>query len=380
MSTLGYFDYLGSAPLDPRVRDIMMAAWEHPGNSSAQDHAFGWRAAAAVQEARQRIAVALGADAEEITFTSGATEANNLLILGAARAAPEGRRRILLSPIEHKSVLSPAHALAEQGFDLEFVAIDASGRVDPEALRAQLDTSVAVVSIMVVNNEIGVIQDVESLSDIVAVSGAFFHVDATQAPSAMAVDLHAWGCDGASFSAHKLYGPGGIGAAYVSGAAPWSPSPLLMGGGQEDGLRAGTVPQVLCTGFAKACELLQEQGADDRSHAEHLRAKVLSVLRRRFPDLEVTAAAAPSHPGCLHVRLPGVDAADLLLRLQPNVAAAIGSACTSGQIGTSHVLRALGWDEAAAGEALRFSVGRFTTDLDVALLDEALSGLWDDGA
>lgn len=380
MSTLGYFDYLGSTPLDPRVRDVVVAAWDHPGNSSAQDHAFGWRAAAAVQTARQGVGYALGADAEEITFTSGATEANNLLILGAARAAPESRRRILVSPIEHKSVLAPAQVLAKQGFDLDYVAIDAAGRVDLDALEAQLDASVAVVSIMAVNNEIGVIQNVEALSAMVATSGAFFHVDATQAPAAMAVDLHGWGCDGASFSAHKLYGPGGIGAAYVSEAAPWRPSPLLTGGGQEEGLRAGTVPQALCTGFAKACELLQREGAEDRTHAEHLRSKVLAVLRRRFPRLEVTAERAPRHPGCLHVRLPGVDAADLLLRLQPTVAAAIGSACTSGQIGASHVLRALGWDDVAAGEALRLSVGRFTTDADVAVLDDALAGLWVDAA
>lgn len=376
MSSLGYFDYLGSAPLDPRVRDVMMEAWDHPGNSSAQDHAFGWRAAATVAAARHAVADALGAQDEEITFTSGATEANNLLLLGAARAAPERRRRVLVSPIEHKSVLSPAHWLEEEGFEFSYITVNASGRVDLNALRAQLDERVAVVSIMAVNNEIGVIQDVAALSAIIGMSGAFFHVDATQAPAAMPVDLHAWGCDGASFSAHKLYGPGGVGAAYLSAAAPWRPTPLVSGGGQEDGLRAGTVPQALCAGFGKACELLQMQGAEDRAHAERLRAMVLAVLQRRFPGVEETAATSPRHPGCLHVRLPGVDAADLLLRLQPTVAAAIGSACTSGQIGASHVLRALGWDEAAAGEALRFSVGRFTTEADVALLDDALGKLW----
>lgn len=380
MSTLGYFDYLGSTPLDPRVRDSMMAAWDYPGNSSAQDHAFGWRAAAAVEAARQTVAGALGADGEEITFTSGATEANNLLIHGASRGAPEGRRRILISPIEHKSVLYPANVLAESGFALDYVRIDAAGRIDPDTLRTQLDADVAVVSIMAVNNEIGVIQDIPSLSAVISAAGAFFHVDATQAPAGMGVDLHAWGCDSASFSAHKLYGPCGIGAAYVSETAPWRPSPLLTGGGQENGLRAGTVPQVLCTGFAKACELLQREGADDRSHAEHIRGRVLAVLRRRFPDLEVTAESMRRHPGCLHVRLPGIDAADLLLRLQPTVAAAIGSACTSGQIGSSHVLRALGWEEAAAGEAMRLSVGRFSTDADVALLEETLLALWANAA
>ena len=380
MSVLGYFDYLGSTPLDPRVRDVMVAAWDHPGNSSAQDHAFGWKAAAAVQAARQAVAGAFGADPEEITFTSGATEANNLLILGAARAAPVGRRRILVSPIEHKSALSPAQALSAEGFELDYIHVDANGVVDLNALREKLDETAAVVSIMAVNNEIGVIQDIESLSVLVAACGAFFHVDATQAPAAMEVDLHSWGCDGASFSAHKLYGPGGIGAAFVSGTAPWRPSPLVTGGGQEEGLRAGTVPHVLCAGFARACELLEGQGSDDRAHAQRLRAALLAVIRRRFPAAEVTAEGVRRHPGCLHLRLPGVDAADLLLKLQPRVAGAIGSACTSGQIGASHVLRALGWDDTAAGEALRLSVGRFSTEADVALLDEALSAVWAEAA
>jgi hypothetical protein len=164
MSTLGYFDYLGSTPLDPRVRDVIVGAWDNPGNSSAQDHAFGWRAAAAVQAARQGVADALDADAEEITFTSGATEANNILILGAARTAPAHRRRILVSPIEHKSVLSPAEVLTSEGFELCYVALDDRGRVDLEALQAQLDDTVAIVSIMAVNNEIGVIQDIATLS------------------------------------------------------------------------------------------------------------------------------------------------------------------------------------------------------------------------
>lgn len=376
MSTLGYFDYLGSTPLDPRVRDVMMAAWDYPGNASSQDHAFGWRAAATVESARTSVARLLGADREEIVFTSGATEANNLLILGAARAAPAPRRRILVSPIEHKSVLSPVEVLAREGFDVSYVALDNSGRVDLEALRAQLDDTVAVVSIMAVNNEIGIIQDMTSLNPVVASSGAFFHVDTTQAPAAMQVDLHAWGCDGASVSAHKMYGPGGIGAAYVSEVAPWRPSSLVTGGGQEDGLRAGTVPHALCAGFSKACELLRAQGSQDRVHAARLRSSLLSVLRRRFTTVEETAVEAPRHPGCLHVRLPGVDAAELLLKLQPTVAAAIGSACTSGEVGPSHVLRAIGWDDAATRESLRFSVGRFTTDRDVTLLEDALRELW----
>lgn len=375
MSTLGYFDYLGSAPLDPRVGEAMVRIWATPGNASAQDHAFGWRAAQTVDEARRSVAAGLGASEDEIVFTSGATEANNLLLLGAARAAPASRRRLLISPIEHKSVLGPAEALTAEGFTLDYVALDRFGRVDLDAFKAQLDETVAVASIMAVNNEIGVIQDVAALSALTADVGAFFHVDATQAPAAMAVDLQAWGCDGASLSAHKIYGPGGVGAAYVSDFAPWRPLPLVTGGGQQNGLRAGTVPQALCAGFAAAVDLLQTEGEMDRLHAAQLRTEVLAVLRRHFGEVIETAADTPRHPGCLHVRLKTVDAADLLLRLQPKIAAAIGSACTSGTIGPSHVLRALGWSDAQASEALRFSVGRFSTGQDVALLDQALSEL-----
>lgn len=373
MSTLGYFDYLGSTPLDPRVSAVMLGAWATPGNASAQDHAFGWRAAETVNAARREVAHGLGALEEEIVFTSGATEANNLMLIGAARAAPSSRRRLLVSPIEHKSVLAPAQALEAEGFSREFVTLDRSGRVDLEAFAAQLDDTVAVVSIMAVNNEIGVIQEVAALSRLTAQVGAFLHVDATQAPAAMPVDLHSWGCDGASLSAHKIYGPGGVGAAYVSDVAPWRPHALVTGGGQENGLRAGTVPQALCAGFARAIGLLKTHGDADRQHAARLRSEALKVLRRHFGEVIETAANAPRHPGCLHVRLKTVDAADLLLRLQPRIAAAIGSACTSGTIGPSHVLRALGWTDADAAEALRFSVGRFSTDQDVALLDEALS-------
>lgn len=375
MSTLGYFDYLGSAPLDPRVGEAMARVWATPGNASAQDHAFGWRAAQTVDDARRSVAAGLGAAENEIVFTSGATEANNLLLLGAARAAPASRRRLLISPIEHKSVLGPAEALTAEGFTLDSVALDRFGRVDVDAFKAQLDETVAVASIMAINNEIGVIQDVAALSALTADVGAFFHVDATQAPAAMAVDLQAWGCDGASLSAHKIYGPGGVGAAYIGDFAPWRPRPLVTGGGQQNGLRAGTVPQALCAGFAAAVDLLQTEGEADRLHAAQLRAEVLAVLRRHFGEVIETAADAPRHPGCLHVRLKDVDAADLLLRLQPKIAAAIGSACTSGTIGPSHVLRALGWSDAEASEALRFSVGRFSTGQDVALLDQTLSEL-----
>lgn len=375
MYTLGYFDYLGSTPLDPRVSAVMLEAWATPGNASAQDHAFGWRAAQTVEEARRDVAKGLGAFEHEIVFTSGATEANNLLLIGAARAAPASRRRLLVSPIEHKSVLAPAQALEVEGFRLDYVKLDRFGRVDLEAFAAQLDDTVAVVSIMAVNNEIGIIQDIAALSQLTGQAGAFLHVDATQAPAAMAVDLQAWGCDGASLSAHKIYGPGGVGAAYVSDVASWRPHALVTGGGQESGLRAGTVPQALCAGFACAVSLLQTHGDEDRRHASRLRADVLTVLRRHFSEVVETSVEAPRHPGCLHVRLRTVDAADLLLKLQPRIAAAIGSACTSGTIGPSHVLRALGWSDAEAAEALRFSVGRFSTDQDVALLDETLSNL-----
>lgn len=367
-----YLDYMASTPLDPRAREVVEAALRAEfANPSSEGHVLGWRARDAVEKARSDVASAVGAMVDEVLFTSGATEADNISVLGAALAAPPSRRRILVGAGEHKAVLEAALAAEAFGYAVEKVGMTPDGGVDLEDLSVKLGPDVAVVSLMAVNNETGVIQPVAEMAALAAASGAFVHTDATQAPAAMDVDVAAWGVDAASFSSHKVYGPKGVGALYLSAAAPWRPRPLLHGGGQEQGLRPGTLPTPLCLGFAAALKLL---GAEERDRIAALRDGLEMRFREFGHDMLVTGAASLRHPGALHVRFPGRDATELLDRLQPSVCAATGSACTSGVIGPSHVLLALGWDRRAAAEGLRFSLGRFTTE---AELDHAADALAD---
>lgn len=371
-----YLDYQASTPLDPRVRLAMAAAYDVPGNPSSEEHGFGWAAARKVEDARGLVADVLNASSEEITFTSGATEANNIAILGAAMGAPASRRRILISSIEHKSVSGAAYGAERLGFKVELVAVTPDGVVDLQSLAALLADDVAVVSVMAVSNEIGTVQPTEEVGRLVRLAGAFFHVDATQGLAAEAVDVGTWKADAVSLSGHKIYGPGGIGALFVGLDAPWRPMPLMHGGDQERGLRPGTVPVPLCVGLGEACRLISTEGEGERERVLSLREALKNRLEAIVPGLIVTCEKSLRHPGCLHVRLPGIPADDLILRLQPRLAVSSGSACTSGVIGPSFVSLAVGMTAEEASECLRFSVGRFSSgdDLEQAasLIEEAL--------
>ncbi len=356
-----YLDYQASAPIDPRVLSAMTEAYARPSNASSEEHSFGWEAAARVKHSRVAVADCINALPEEVIFTSGATEANNIAILGASKAAPVGRRRILISAIEHKSVSAAAFATEALGFKVEVVPVTPDGLVDPAELASRLGEDVAIVSIMAVNNEVGTIQPVSELGRLVRSVGAFFHVDATQALVAVDVDMNNWGADALSLSGHKIYGPSGIGALAIGFDAPWQPQAVIYGGGQERGLRPGTMPMPLCVGLGEACRLISIAGESERQRVAELRDHLGALLKTTRADIEVSCASALRHPGCLHVRLPGVTASDLLLRLQPNVAAATGSACTSGIIGPSHILLALGMTPTQANECIRFSIGRFSS-------------------
>lgn len=366
-----YLDYMASTPLDPAVRTVVEAALRDEfANPSSEGHILGWRARDAVENARADVAAAIGAASDEILFTSGATEADNIAVLGAAFAAPPSRRRILIGAFEHKAVIEAARAASGHGFHVETIAITPDGILDLADLRSKLGPDVAVVSAMAVNNETGVLQPVSEMAALATASGAFVHTDATQAPAAMDVDLEAWSVDAASFSSHKVYGPKGVGALYLSSVAPWRPRALLHGGGQEQGLRPGTLPTPLCLGFAAALRSLHR---DERRRVAGRRDAFERTLRSLVPGMIVTGATSARHPGALHVRFPGRDATDLLNRLQSSVCAATGSACTSGLIAPSHVLIALGWDRKAAEEGVRFSLGRFTTDDEVSRAAELVA-------
>lgn len=334
-------------------------------NPSSENHSDGWRARAAVEGARQSIAANIGCGDDELIFTSGATESNNIGVIGAALGAPPGRRRILVGATEHKAVLEPAFEAKKFGFEVQIVPVNSLGVIDEIAFSSLIDKDVAVVSIMMVNNEIGNIQDLEGVVRLSNDAGAFVHTDATQAPLSLDIDLSALGVDAASFSGHKIYGPKGVGGLYISATAPWRPTAMLYGGGQERGLRPGTVPTPLVVAFAEAFKLIGIEGPAERQRVAGLLDEFFEMLHEACVGVVPTPTAARRHPGNLHVKFAGIDAEDLLGRAQPWLSAATGSACTSGTITYSHVLEALGQSPEEARQGIRFSLGRFTSHDDL---------------
>ena len=372
-----YLDYQASTPLDPQVRALVTSVSDATyANPHAEDHAAGWRARGVIEKARLQVADSIGASPDEIIFTSGATEADNLGVLGAALAAPKGRTRILVSAIEHKAVLESAFGAEPFGYSVEIIPVTVDGVVDLLWLDAAVRDDVAVISVMAVNNEIGTLQPVSRIAEIGGRVGAFVHTDATQAPAAHDIDVLDWNVDAASFSSHKVYGPKGVGALYLAASAPWRPRPLMFGGGQEMGLRPGTLPTELCAGFGLAMSLISAQ---ERADVARMRDELLTRLTEVIPALRLTCPNTPRHPGCLHLRFDGVDGKDLITRLQPSLSASTGSACTSGVMTSSHVLRAVGLSERDASEGVRLSLGRFTSarDIDhaVALLEATVTDI-----
>ena len=364
-----YADYQATTPVDPRVVTKMAPYWsESFGNPHSSDHVIGWQADEAVREAASSISALIGADPDEIIFTSGATEANNLALFGLARRAPGGRRRILVSAIEHKCVLAAARALYErEGFTVETVPVDGEGFVDLSALEKRLDRSVLVVSVMAVNNEVGTIQDIPHIAALLAPYGILLHCDAAQAPCAMDVSDLAVHADMVSLSGHKMYGPLGIGILYICRVSQDRIEPLIYGGGQQAGLRSGTVPVPLCIGMAAAAEIIAaSEAVAERERVARQRDTFVHLLQGgRFPVAVNGGSGDHRHPGNANIHFDGFNAQDILGPLQPRLAAATGSACASGIPEPSHVLGALGLTETQSRASIRFSFGRFTTDDDI---------------
>ncbi|WP_197462321.1 cysteine desulfurase family protein [Erythrobacter sp. HI0028] len=359
-----YLDHQASTPTHPQVVAAMQPYYaEFYANPHAGDHAAGWSAADAIETARSAVAEAINADEDEIIFTSGATEANNLAILGLTRADPK-RTKIVVTAIEHKAVLAPARARARDGVDLIVAPVDLKGRVDLDRLSDLVDEKTLLVSAMLVNNEMGVVQPISEVSRICRAAGAYLHTDAAQALPWMPIDVLDLGVDFMSLSGHKASGPKGIGALFVSRDVKHHLEPLIHGGDQERGLRAGTLPTPLCVGLGEACRLLPEEGAVTVWKA--VTATLMKGLTRLFPQMEIIGDADMRHPGNLCVRIPGIDAERLVALLQPDVALARGSACTSGIPEPSHVLRAMGLTAHEASEVVRLSTSASTTDEEIA--------------
>ena len=365
-----YLDHQATTPVDPRVLVEMNPYFSDSfGNPHSSDHILGWESAHAIEEAVARVARLIGADADEIIFTSGATESNNMALLGLGRRDADGsRRRILVSAIEHKCVLASARVLEEQfGFMVEHIPVDRKGRIELSALNDLLDEDVLAVSVMAVNNEIGTIQEIKEISNCVRHYGAVFHCDAAQAPLATSIVSLAPHTDMLSLTGHKMYGPKGVGVIYIARAMQNRIEPLIYGGGQQSGLRSGTLPVPLCVGMGAAAELLAGKDANER-RGELGRRRDVFVHQLRglnWPISLIGPEGGVRHPGNASICFHGCSANEILGVLQPRLAASTGSACTSGIPEPSHVLRAIGLDSNNAEACVRFSLGFDTTDEDV---------------
>ena len=363
-----YADYQATTPMDPRVLEKMLPYWgDSFGNPHSNDHVVGWKAAEAVRESLTSVGQLIGADPDEIVFTSGATEANNLALFGLARRAPEFRRKILVSAIEHKCVLAAAKALEErEGFTIKTIPVDGNGFVDLDSLERMLDNSVLAASIMAVNNEVGTIQNLPEIAGLLSRHGVVFHCDAAQAACALDTSHMVKHADLISLSGHKIYGPQGIGALYIRRNLHSSIEPMIYGGGQQNGLRSGTVPVPLCVGMATAAEIVLAEGHLERPKVAELRDLFVGLLSDSGFAVGINGPVGKwRHPGNANVRFDGLAAPEILASVQPRLAASTGSACTSGIPEPSHVLRAMGLGESEADSSVRFSFGRFTPDLEV---------------
>jgi cysteine desulfurase len=369
-----YLDNHATSPTDPRVlrRMLDFLTVEAVGNPHSEHHS-GRLTADAVEHAREQVACLIGASADEIVFTSGATESNNIAIQGLA-AAP-GRRgdHIVTCETEHKCVLECVRYLGDKGYETTVLPVDSDGIVDLSRLEEALTDRTALVTIMSANNEIGVLQPIREIAAICRSRNIVFHTDAAQAAGKINFDVRASGVDLASLSGHKLYAPIGIGALFVSEDSPVKPEPLFRGGGQERGLRSGTVAGHLAVALGAAAELAKAELADEAVRASSMRDLFLDVLRGRVPSLIVNAANAPRLPGNLSISFPGLDANRLVGALQPLVAISTNSACSSGVMQPSHVLIALGLTDTLAESTIRVGFGRFNTLPEVRTAAEMIS-------
>jgi cysteine desulfurase len=366
-----YLDYAATTPVDPRVAAVMaecLTSVEAQGNPASATHALGLAAHDRVEAARACVAALIGAAPREVIFTSGATEANNLALLGVARAARRagGRGHVVSARTEHKSVLDTCLQLEKEGFALTLVEPDASGRVLPDTVRAALRADTLIVSVMLANNEIGVISDIAAIAQICRPQGVLTHTDASQAAGKLAIDVDALGVDFLSLTAHKFYGPKGIGALYVRESARPRIAPIQFGGAHERGLRSGTLPTHQIAGFGEAAAIARTEGAADAAHARDLAARLWRELEP-IPGAAFNGHREQRIPGLINVSFPGVEGESLVAGLQ-GIAVSTGSACSSATREPSYVLRALGRSTELAQSSLRLSLGRFTTAADV---DEA---------
>jgi cysteine desulfurase len=381
-----YLDYAATTPVDPRVVQAMIPyLYEQFGNPASRSHAYGWAAEEGVEIAREHVAQLIGADPREIVWTSGATESNNLAIKGAAQFHAGKGKHLITVKTEHKAVLDTMRELERAGFEVTYLDVKADGLVDFEALKAAVRPDTILVSIMYVNNEIGVIQDIPAIGEWLREKGILFHVDAAQATGKVAIDLSTLKVDLMSLSAHKTYGPKGIGALYVRRKPRVRIEAQIHGGGHERGMRSGTLATHQIVGMGEAYRLARELMGPENDRIRALRDSLLSKLQE-IPEVLVNGHLEQRIPHNLNISFTFVEGESLLMGMK-GIAVSSGSACTSASLEPSYVLRALGLSDEVAHSSIRFSVGRFTTlaDIDAAVAKvkatvsrlRDLSPLWD---
>jgi len=364
-----YLDAQATTPVDPRVLDAMLPVMtEQFGNAHSTTHMYGWENNALVEEARGKVASLIGADSKEIIFTSGATESNNIALKGVSRFYQKtGKSNIITSVIEHKCVLDSCRKLEMEGFNVTYLGVDTKGLLDIEKLESTLKEkqgTVALVSVMHVNNEIGVEQDIKSIGSLCKKYSTFFHTDAAQSVGKIPINVNDMNIDLLSLSGHKIYGPKGIGALYIRRKPRVKVEAIQSGGGQERGIRSGTLPSSLIVGLGKACEIAMEEMDNDRVHAQRLFKRFYEKITSSLDFVYLNGDPVKRWHGNLNLSFAYVEGESLLLGLK-NVACSSGSACTSASLEPSYVLRAVGVGDDLAHTSIRFGFGRFTTEEEV---------------
>ncbi len=361
-----YMDNHATTAVDPRVLQEMLPYFgEKFGNPASRSHSFGWAADQAVERARAQIAKLIGATAKEIVFTSGATESNNLAIKGAAEMYRQKGNHIVTAVTEHKAVLDPCKRLEENGYRVTYLTVNRDGLIALDDLKRAMDEGTILVTVMAANNEIGVLQPIEEIGELCRERGVIFHSDAAQAVGKIPLDMNRQNVDLLSISGHKLYGPKGMGALYVRRKNPAIKlKPILDGGGHERGMRSGTLNVPGIVGLGKACAICEQEMAAEASRLKGLRERLQEQIVSRLDGITVNGSLQQRLPGNLNLSFAGVDSESLMLGIN-DIAVSSGSACTSAAMEASHVLRALGAGEELAHSAIRFGLGRFTTEAEV---------------
>jgi len=369
-----YMDYQATTPMDPRVLDAMLPYFtEKFGNPHSRSHSMGWESGEAIEIARKQVAGLIGANSKEIIFTSGATESNNLAIKGAAQFYKDQKNHIITVKTEHKCILDACRHLEQLGFEVTYLPVNEDGLLDLNLLKLAIKNETLMVSVMAVNNEIGVIQPIKEIGSICKERGVLFHTDAAQAFGKIPLDVEEMNIDMLSISGHKAYGPKGIGALYVRRKPRVRLEPLINGGGQERGFRSGTLPTPLVVGLGEAAKIAAESMKEDYQIIKKLSDKFCTRILDSIPDVYLNGSRDMRWPGCINISFAYIEGESMILAIK-ELAVSSGSACTSASLEPSYVLRALGVEEELAHTSIRFGFGRFTTEEEIDYTISVLEG------